>query len=62
MLREGWMKDQMQKVAEEVKNWPDWMVKLDQTESKMENSLGKKINRFSAANSGSKQTGTVDPR
>jgi len=28
-LRDGWLKDQMEKASEEVKNWPDWMKLAD---------------------------------
>lgn len=35
-LRKGWLKDQMEKVSEEVKNWPAWMKYLDNLEQKME--------------------------
>jgi hypothetical protein len=61
MLRDGWLKDQMEKVSEEVKNWPDWMVKLDQAETRMENCFREPTNPYLKANSASNQAGAVDP-
>ena len=35
-LRNGWLKDQMEKATKEVRGWPDWMKKLDEAEEKMQ--------------------------
>lgn len=35
LLRDGWLKDQLEKAKKEVENWPEWMKKLDALEEKM---------------------------
>jgi citrate synthase len=61
MLRDGWLKDQMKKATEEVKDWPDWMVKLDEVEAKMEKTFCKSTNPYLAVDSASNQAIAVDP-
>jgi len=40
-LINGWLKDQMKKATEEVKEWPDWLKKLDEMDTEIENGYKK---------------------
>lgn len=33
-LRNGWLKEQMEKVKKEIESWPKWMLKLIEMEEK----------------------------
>jgi hypothetical protein len=45
-LRNGWLKDQMQKAVDEAKSWPKWIKELDEIDVKIEEGYKKNGKTF----------------